>query len=82
MIEQIKLFEDHHEKECENCYQCAHFSEFKELRTCSDRDGDFGVFGMCFKTFCKNGSYALYPIYIPGGKCKDFKKARKKNELR
>lgn len=78
--EQLNIFgESAEEKPCECCYQCAHFAEFKEPRTYTNRDGEFGVFGMCCKTFCKNGSYVLYPVYIPEGKCKEFKKARKRN---
>lgn len=75
--EQLSVFGESIEKEsCECCYRCAHFAEFKESRTFTNRDGEFGVFGMCFKGFCKNGSYTTYPIYVPEGKCKDFKKAR------
>ena len=77
MYEQINLFEKSDEdrpQEC--CYKCKHFAEFKNPITYTNRDGEFGVFGMCFKTFCKNGSYATYPIYIADGKCKDFKRRR------
>ena len=78
MNDQMSIFGDSvEEKPSECCYQCTHFAEFKESRTYTNRDGEFCVFGMCCKTFCKNGSYALYPIYIPEGKCKEFKKKRK-----
>ena len=63
----------------ECCRRCEHFAEFKEARTYTNRDGDFGVFGMCCKSFNRNGSYSMYPIYIPGGKCKDFKKRKEKD---
>ena len=75
---QLSLFNDAEGHPAECCYQCQHFAEFKEPRTYTNRDGDFGVFGMCFKQFCKNGSYSVYPIYVPEGKCKDFKKRSKK----
>ena len=77
MYEQITLFEESKEEQPpECCYQCKHFAEFKRPRTYTNRDGDFGVFGMCFKTFCKNGSYCTYPIYIPDAECKDFIKRK------
>ena len=82
MEEQLSIFGDNgNEKPRECCYQCEHFAEFKEPRSYTNRDGEFGVFGMCCKTFCKNGSYVLYPIYIPEAKCKEFKKLRKKNAI-
>ena len=75
-MEQISIFEEETERISENCYQCTHFAEFKEPRMFTNRDGEFGVFGICFKSFCKNGAYATYPIYIADGKCKDFKRRR------
>lgn len=78
---QLDIFgnvEDMDEKPSECCYTCKHFAEFKNQRTYTNRDGEFGVFGMCFKGFAKNGSYCLYPIYVPEGKCKGFEKGRKK----
>lgn len=72
--EQINIFGiSDEDRPCESCYKCRHFAEFKEPRTYTNRDGEFCVFGMCFKSFCKNGSYNLYPVYIAQGKCKDFK---------
>jgi len=77
MEEQITIFgEAVREEPCENCYCCRHFAEFKEPRTFTERGGEFIVFGMCGKSVGKNGSYTFYPVYVPGGKCKDFKKAR------
>lgn len=82
MNDQISIFGNPiQEKPSECCYQCAHFAEFKEPRAYTNHEGDFGVFGMCFKTFCKNGSYAVYPVYIPEGKCKLFKKRKKTGSL-
>ena len=80
MYEQISFFEEfnaEHPPEC--CYQCEHFAEFKQSRTYTNRDGEFCVYGMCFKSFCKNGSYNVYPIYVAKGKCKDFKRIKKGN---
>jgi hypothetical protein len=75
-MEQLSIFNEETERTSESCYQCTHFAEFKEPRMFTNRDGEFGVFGICFKSFCKNGSYATYPIYIADGKCKDFKRRR------
>ena len=78
MVEQLSMFEtDEREGDC--CYQCEHFCEFKEPRTYTERGGEFTVFGMCAKGFCKNGSYYFYPIYVPLGKCNEFKKNKKLN---
>ena len=76
MSEQISLFEEEQTPSvC--CYQCQHFAEFKEAREFVGRsEGDVSVFGVCVKSFCKNGCYLMYPIYVPGGVCKDFKKRR------
>ena len=77
--EQINIFGiSDEDRPCESCYKCEHFAESKEPRTYTNRDGEFCVFGMCFKAFCKNGSYSAYPVYIPEGKCKDFKKVGRK----
>ena len=82
MNDQISIFEDPiEEKPSECCYQCTHFAELKEPRAYTNRDGDFGFFGVCLKSFCKNGSYAVYPVYIPEGKCKVFKKGKKQDRL-
>lgn len=81
MENQLSIFHEE-ERPFDCCYQCKHFAEFKEARRFTNRDGEFGVFGMCCKTFGKNGSYALYPIYIPEGKCKDFQKGRRIYEHR
>lgn len=79
---QLTIFGDPiNEKPSECCYCCQHFAEFEKPRTYTNRDGDFTVFGMCFKSFCKNGSYSSYPIYIPEGKCKQFIKVRRKNAV-
>lgn len=73
---QLSMFEEK-ETPTECCYRCQHFAEFKKVRSFEDRSvGDVSVFGMCCKSFCKNGSYCMYPIYVPEGKCKDFKKVR------
>lgn len=75
--DQLSMFEKK-ETPTECCYRCRHFAEFKEARSFEDRSaGDISVFGMCCKGFCKNGSYYMYPIYVPEGACKDFKKVRK-----
>lgn len=78
MNEQICLFEDKSETPPECCYNCKHFSEFKEPRQYTNKEGDFGVFGICFKRFCKNGSFSAFPIYIPNGKCNDYLKGNNK----
>lgn len=81
MIEQISIFGNTvDDKASECCYQCEHFAEFKEPRAFTDLDGEFIVFGMCCEGVGKNGSYYFYPIYVPGGKCKNFKKARKREK--
>ncbi len=74
MSDQLNMFDDQEEAPNECCYKCSHFAEFKQPKTYSDRNGEFSVFGICFKAFYKNGSYSVYPIYIPNGKCKSFKK--------
>lgn len=71
--EQLSMFDDH-PGEC--CYNCRQFEKFEQPRTYTNRDGEFSVFGVCLKSFNKNGSYSVYPIYVPGGKCKDFNKER------
>ena len=73
MDEQLTMFEvpEEHSEEC--CYNCQHFAEYKEPRLF---DG-FGCYGSCFKGFGKNGSTFVYPVYVPGGKCKDFLKRKK-----
>lgn len=75
--EQLSLFPNE-EKPSECCNACEHFAEFKEHREYINRDGYFTVFGMCCKSFNKNGSYALYPIYIPEGKCKTFQRKKRR----
>lgn len=83
MEEQINIFgETVKEEPCENCYACRHFAEFKEPRTFAERGGEFTVFGMCGKGVGKYGSYTFYSVYVPGGKCKDFKKKRRNDESR
>ena len=74
MPNQLSIFGDERPAVC--CYGCQHFSEYKEPRTYAQGDGNFTVHGSCFKSYLKNGSYVVYPIYVPGGKCKDFKKKR------
>lgn len=73
MDEQLTMFEtpEEHSEEC--CYNCKHFEEYKEPRLFYG----FGFYGSCFKGFGKNGSTFVYPVYVPGGKCKDFSKCRK-----
>ena len=48
----------------------------------ADRQGEFTMHGVCMKGYFKNGSYTVYPVYVPGGVCKKFKKRkeRKKHE--
>lgn len=73
MSEQISIFGEEEQRPSECCYKCAHFAEFKEPRLYDD----FGVYGMCFKSYNKNGSMYAYPIYIPDGSCKQYKKAKR-----
>jgi hypothetical protein len=78
---QLSIFPDEiEETPTECCYRCKHFNEFKEPREVSERGGSYIVFGMCSKGLGKNGSYTLYPIYVPGGKCRDFKRKTHKKE--
>ena len=72
--EQISMFDD---RPGECCYNCKHFEKFEQPREYTNRDGKFGVFGVCLKSFNRNGSHSVYPIYIPDGKCKDFNKGSK-----
>lgn len=80
MPEQITFFEETEERPSECCYSCKHFAEFKQPRTFTDRDSEVIVYGMCCKSFCKNGSYYMYPIYVPEGRCKDYKKGAKNEQ--
>ena len=48
--EQISMFDDH-PGEC--CYNCRHFEKFEAPREYTNRDGEFGMFGVCLKTFNK-----------------------------
>ena len=72
MSEQYSFFEE--DPPCAEmcCYTCAHFAELKEPRL---YDG-FGVYGICMRSYNKNGSTTVYPIYVPGGVCKNYKKRR------
>ena len=75
MTEQLCMFEEQ-KPAANSCYSCEHFAEFKEPRTYKSRDGEFTVYGECCKNFNKNGSYSMYPVYIPQGVCKNFKKKK------
>ena len=75
MTEQLCMFEDQ-KPQCNCCYLCEHFAEFKEPRIYADRRGEFAMYGVCMKGYFKNGSYTVYPVYVPGGVCKNFKKER------
>lgn len=77
MDEQLSLFlEQDVPSEC--CYKCEHFAEFKDARSFTDRaEGfEFTISGVCVRGFNKNGSYYVYPVYVPGAKCKEFLKKK------
>ena len=79
MTEQLCMFEDQKpQHDC--CYLCEHFAEFKEPCTYADSQGEFIVHGVCMKGFFKNGSYTVYPVYVPGGVCKNFKKRKERKQ--
>lgn len=61
-----------------NCYQCRYFAELKVSRQYVIRDVKIDIYGMCFKEYGKNGSYQLYPVYVPlNASCKQFSKRSK-----
>ncbi len=80
-MQQISMFGDEEPKRkeaSECCYTCEHFAEFKEPRRYTNRDGEFGLYGVCLCRFNKNGSYDSLNVYVPGGRCKQYKKRSKK----
>lgn len=74
MLDQMNIWGEN--RPCECCYTCNYFSEFKEPRTYIERDLSYTVFGVCLKRFGKNSIYTVLPVYVPGGKCKDFNKIK------
>lgn len=61
-----------------NCYQCRYFAEFKVPRQYVIRDAKIDIYGMCCEAYGKNGSYQLYPVYVPlSASCKQFSKRSK-----
>lgn len=71
---QLNFFSEE-EQPKDNCYACKHFSELKE-----PREGEgFAIYGYCFKFGNKVSSINEgkgYPVYIPEGKCKDYKRKK------
>lgn len=50
------------------CHDCAHFEQYDK----PEKHEDYAVYGRCHK----DGDKVLrggYPVYVPGGKCKDYK---------
>lgn len=63
-----------------NCYACKHFSELKEPR---ERSDGAVIYGYCFKDGDKDYSPNMgkgFAVFIPEGKCKQFKRARNREE--
>ena len=56
------------------CNDCKFYSELKEPRQADEHNS---IYGYCFKDQYNMGKG--YPVYVPGGTCKDMKKARKES---
>lgn len=73
-MDQLALYEE--EPKAETCFSCRHFSELKKPREVAE---GAAIYGYCFKDGTKDYSPNMgkgYPVYIPEGKCKDWKKRR------
>jgi hypothetical protein len=58
----------------DSCTNCRHFSGFKEPRKSEE---EWVIYGYCFKAGMRVHSPNMgkgYPVYIDGGKCKEWKK--------
>ena len=75
MLDQLNFLGEDRPQDC--CYTCCYFAEFKEPRTYIELNATYTVFGVCLKCFGKNSIYTFYPVYVPGGKCKVYKKLNK-----
>ena len=53
------------------CHNCEYFAAFREPRVYEE---GITVYGECFKNYTPNTPYT-YPIYVPGGTCKQHKQA-------
>ena len=53
------------------CNDCKFYSELKEPRKVDEQNF---IYGYCFKSQYNMGKG--YPVYVPGGACKDMKKRR------
>lgn len=64
-------------KPLDSCYSCRHFSALKEPRKSEE---EWVIYGYCFKDGMRIHSPNMgkgYPIYIEGGKCKEWKKLKR-----
>lgn len=72
---QTSLFLCEEDATC-SCYFCRSFAELKNPWELS---GGGAIYGYCFKSGDKEYSLNMgkgFPVYIIGGKCKDFKRKR------
>lgn len=57
----------------ENCESCNYYAALEQPRKATD---ECVVYGFCFQDFMKNGQTSTYPVYIPEGYCRKFKKKK------
>lgn len=61
------------------CKQCSYFSEFTEprdLAVAGEKYKGAFCYGVCYQQKLAAGNFQGYPIYVPEGTCKEFRRKR------